>query len=99
VREFQAIFDAFGIRYGNGGIRLDRRDFPNGNCFYCFDLTANRGASDGHYSTLREGPVRIEVHFAKPLVNAMTCVIGAEFDNTIEVDKDRNPIPNYAGAK
>jgi hypothetical protein len=100
IRVYGGIFDAMGIRYGNRGIDIHRKDFPNGYCLYAVDLTSNRGASDSsHINLIKQGSLRIDVQFGVNLAYVMSCIAYAEFDNLIKVDKDRNVSTNYSSAK
>jgi hypothetical protein len=96
VREYHGLFDALGIRYGDRGFDISRKEYPNGYCIYGVDLTPNRGASDGsHVNLVKQGPLRLEVQFRVALAAAQTCVIYLEFDNLLEIDKDRNVYLDY----
>ena len=43
--------------------------------------------SDDHFTPVRSGPLRLELHFAKPLPNTINVIILVEFENIIEVNK------------
>jgi hypothetical protein len=43
-----------------------------------FNLTPDRGASEGHASQPDSGNIRIEIKFAKPLSDALTCLLYLE---------------------
>ena len=57
----------------------------SGYALYAFDLTADLGEDD-HFSLIRQGSVRLGLKFAAAL---------AEFENMIEVDRDRNVIYDF----
>ena len=58
---------------------------------YCLDLTPNQSASDSsHANLLRDGDVRVEFQFSEVLGQSVSCVVYAEFDSSIQIDKDRN---------
>jgi len=40
-----------------------------------FDLTPDQGASEAHTSHPEQGNIRIEMKFAKPLPEAITCLL------------------------
>ena len=54
-----------------------------------FDLTPDRAASEGHASQPDSGNIRIELRFAKPLPDSITCLLYLEFNNTISIDRER----------
>jgi len=60
-----------------------------------FDLTADQGASEAHTSHPEEGNIRVELKFAKPLPEAITCLLYLEFDNTVLINTARNFTTDY----
>jgi hypothetical protein len=61
-----------------------------------FDLTPNRGLSEGHTSHLDIGNIRIEIKFAKALPDAVTCLLCLEYDNSVRVDSSRTVTTDYS---
>ena len=68
----------------------------NGYALYAFDLTADLGEDD-HFSLLRQGSVRLALKFAQALPQTVTVVAYAEFENVIEIDRDRNVVFDFGG--
>ena len=60
--------------------------YINGYFMLLFDLTPDRGASEGHTSHPENGSIRIELKFNKPLPEAITCLLYLEFDNSVLID-------------
>jgi len=56
-----------------------------------FDLTADLGEDD-HFNLVRQSNVRLPLKFADALPETISVVAYAEFENVIEVDRDRNVI-------
>jgi len=54
-----------------------------------FDLTPDHGASEGHTSYPDNGNIRVELKFAKPLPEAITCIFYLEYDNSVRIDNSR----------
>ena len=54
------------------------------------DLTPGREANEEHISLPRQGNVRIEAQFNKPLPEPVTCIFYAEFHGHVEIDNARN---------
>jgi len=59
-----------------------------------FDLTADLGEQD-HFSLVRQGSVRLLLKFSAALANTVTNVAYAEFENVIEVYRDRNVVLDF----
>ena len=55
-----------------------------------FDLTPDREAGEEHISLPRQGNVRIEERFKKPLPELVICILYAEFPRHVEIDNSRN---------
>ena len=67
---------------------ISHDDYGNGYALYAFDLTADLGEDD-HFSLARQGSVRLALKFAATLDATVSVVAYAEFENVIEVDRDR----------
>jgi len=52
---------------------------------FLFDLTHDRGASEGYKSQPENGNIRTKFKFNEPLPEAVTCVPNLEFDNSVLV--------------
>jgi hypothetical protein len=63
--------------------------FTKGYYVLGFDLKPDREA-DEHISLPRQGNMRIEARFKKPLPEPVTCILYAEFPGQVEIDGFRN---------
>jgi len=77
-----------------GGNAITREAYPKGFTLWVFDFTPDLGCSD-HLNLIRQGNLRVELRFSQALTTSVNCIILAEFDNILEVDKDRNVIYDY----
>jgi hypothetical protein len=41
------------------------------------------------FQLIKQGNLRVEIHFAEALAGAINVVLYAEFDNVIEIDRNR----------
>ena len=78
---------------GNG---IDRNEFANGYTLYVFDLTPDLSENDS-FNLTRSGGVRVGMKFAAPLARTITVIAFAEFENIIEIDRNRNVVFDYGG--
>ena len=76
------------------GIFISRDDYGNGYALYALDLTADLGEDD-HFNLMRQGSVRLDLKFSEELGATVTVVVYAEFENVIEVDRDRNIVFDF----
>lgn len=96
IQMYNTLFSGTGIHFSNSGNEIDRDSYPNGFCLSAFDLTPDLAANSVlHCNLTRHGSLRIEVGFDNALTETVNCVIYAEFDNIIEIDKNRNVIVDY----
>lgn len=95
IESYSTLFTGTGIHYGNRGICINREEYPNGYCLTAFDTTPDLSANEDHWTLQRSSTVRLEVRFAAALTAAVDIIVYAEFDNLIEVTRDRNVILDY----
>jgi len=96
VHAYHTLFSGTGIHFLNEGNGLPRDEYANGNCLMAFDLTTDLSANTlSHWNLIRQGSLRIEVRFEKALTETINCVVYGEFDNVVEIDKDRNIIMDF----
>ena len=67
-------FEGSGIHHSNAGHQITHEMFVKSYFMLLFDLTIDRGASEGHTSHSEQGNIRVELKFAKPLTESFTCL-------------------------
>jgi hypothetical protein len=77
------LFEGSGVHNSNTGIQITQDVYINGYFLLLFDLTPDREASEEHTS---HSDI---LKFSKPLLDAITCLLHLEFDNSIYVDYSR----------
>lgn len=95
VMAYHTLFSGTGIHFQDEGNDISREDYANGFCLYCFDLTADQSAHAGHWNLQRHGSLRAELRFKNALPGTVTCLVYAEFDNIIEIDRHRNVLTDF----
>jgi len=91
IRAYNSMFAVTGKLCKDEGLYISPEDYSSGFALYAFDLTAVLGEED-HSSLVRQGNVRLSLKFLAALANTVTAVAYAEFENVIEVDRDRNVV-------
>ena len=94
IRAYNSLFAGTGKLCKDEGLFISRDDYGNGYALYAFDLTADLGEDD-HFSLSRQGSVRLALKFAVALDVTVSVVAYAEFENVIEVDRDRNVVFDF----
>lgn len=78
------------------GHDISRGEFGTGYALYCFDLTPDLSSSCGQYVNLvKQGTLRVSAKFDSGLPNTVNMIVYCEFDNLIEINKDRQVIHDY----
>ena len=77
------------------GNDVSRSDFANGYALYAYDLTPDL-AEDDHVNLARQGTVRLDLKFGAALGHTVTVVAYAEFENMIEIDRNRNIVFDFS---
>jgi len=78
VMVYRTLFEGSGIHHSNSGIQITHDMYITGFFMLLFDLTTDRGASEEHTSDPDNGNIRVELKFAKPLPEAITCIFYLE---------------------
>ena len=94
IRHHNSVFSGTGKLNADEGLYIDRWDYSRGYALYAFDLTADLGEDD-HFSLVREGSVRLVLKFSAALANTVTVIAYAEFENVIEIDRNRNVVFDF----
>jgi len=96
IEAYHTLFSGTGIHFRDEGNDISRADYPDGYCFFVFDLTSDMSANEGYWNLQRQGTVRLEVRFKEPLAAPINCVILSEFNNLIEIDRHRNVVVDFS---
>ena len=95
VRAYNTLFSGTGKVFKDEGNGLDRTAFSKGYALYAFDLTPDLGEDD-HFNLTKQGSVRLVLKFREALTENVTVIAYAEFQNVVEIDRDRNVIYDFA---
>ena len=96
IRAFYTQFTGGDGISSDTGNTIGREQFVNGHALYCFDLTPDLSSSCGHhFSVTKSGNLRLELVFEVALSITGNVLVYSEFDNVIEIDKDRKVTRNY----
>ena len=92
---YMSLFTGTGKAYKDVDIDVSRDDYAGGYTLFVFDLTPDLGES-GHYSLLKTGSVRLALSFATALAKTVNVIVYAEFQNVLEVDRNRNVFYDFS---
>ena len=94
IAGFQSLFSGIGKLSQDTGNQVTRSDYGQGYTLFAFDLTPDHCPGE-HFELIKQGNLRVELHFAQPLANTVNLIIYAEFQNVIEIDANRNVLYDY----
>lgn len=94
LREYHALYEAFGVDFENRGLGFSRNEFATGYNIYSIDTTPDPGAKNS-ISLPRNGTIRIEVKFRQALQETVDLVFMSAYDSFIEFDEHNNVLFNF----
>ena len=80
------------IREASNGISYD--NYKNGHTVYAFDLSPDLCSAD-HFNLLKDGSLDLDVHLSTGTATGYTAMFYLEFDNIIEITKERQILVDY----
>ena len=95
TQSYTSLFTGTGFMGHDRGNQITREDYPKGFTLFAFDLTPDLD-DGGHFHLVKQGNLRLELHFKTALPKTINVIAYAEFDNVIEVDKARNVLFDYS---
>jgi hypothetical protein len=96
MREYISLFSGCGIHYSDAGNDISHEEYAKGFFLTVFDLTSDLSSNASHWQIQKNGSLRLELRFNQPLEESITIIIFSEFDNLIEIDKNRQISLDYA---
>ena len=94
IQAYMSLFSRTGKENRDEGNDIARADYPNGYALYAFDLSPDL-AEERHFNLAKKGTVRVELKFGTELHNTVTVVAYAEFENVIEIGRNRNIVYDF----
>ena len=94
ITSYMSLFNGTGKQNRDEGNGIDRDDYADGYALYAFDLSPDLSEND-HFNLTRQGTVRLDMKFAVALPHTVTVVVYAEFENIIEIDRNRNVVFDF----
>ncbi len=88
---YMNLFDAMNKTYSNSGTDISFKDFGSGYTIFLFDLSPDAcGNTSMHMESSEIGTVSLSGSFRGNLVDNYTCIVYAEFENVLNISRERN---------
>jgi hypothetical protein len=94
ISAYLSLFTGTGKINKDDGNNISRNEYASGYALYAFDLSPDL-SEDDHFNLLKQGGLRIVLKFAQALPATVSVIAYAEFENVIEIDRNRNVIYDF----
>jgi len=91
---YMSLFNVTRKTFKDEDLDISRDDYSKGYSLYGFDLTPDLGESD-HFNLLKRGTVGMQLTYSEALAQTINVIVYAEFQNILEVDRNRNIFYDY----
>ena len=95
VRSYCQLFIGTGKYFNDEDNDLTRSNYVNGHTLFAFDMTPDLSGDSDVFNLVKQGNLRVELTFAEELQNSVNFVVYVEFNNIIEIDRNRNVFVDY----
>lgn len=95
VNSYYSTFSGTNIHWSDDSYAVSRSEYESGYVLHAYDLTATQEASLNIWQIRKQGVVALELKFNSPLTSTVTCIVYAEHQNLVEIDKDRRVTLDY----
>ena len=89
LRSYLTLYQGLGKLGEDWSPDITLGEYKNGYTLSCIDFTKDQEAQLDKFHIIKTGNLRIELQFAAPTVDTLNCVVYAEFDNLLEINKQR----------
>lgn len=94
LRSYLSLYEVSGKLFQDTSLDITREEYANGYTLYGFDLTPDLSES-GCFHLIKKGSIRLELKFASQIPTPVNCILYAEFDSAIKIDKNRQVLVEH----
>jgi len=94
ITAYMSLFSGTGKHQKDEGNCIARSDYTGGYALYAYDLMPDL-SEDDHFNLNRDGSLRVDMKFGTALAATINVIVYAEFENVIEIDRNKNVLFDY----
>lgn len=95
LRSYLSLYQGLGKLGEDWAPDITLEEYKNGYTLWCVDFTKDQEAQLDKFHLIETGNLRIEVQFAENTAETLNCLVYAEFDNLLEINKQREVNIDY----
>jgi hypothetical protein len=94
IYEDYTLFEGIDKPVFMNGNHINRQEYAHGYTLFVFDISPDLCSGD-HFNLLRSGNLVLDLTFDNSLQKAVTLIVYMEYDNMIEINKQRKVFKDY----
>ena len=91
------LYQATNVHNSDRGLVINYNNYTRGYTIYGFDLTSDM-CDGAHIDPIKHGALRLEAHFGMGLTRPINVICYAEYDNMLQINRDRNVLIDYTAS-
>ena len=95
LRSYLSLYQGLGKLGEDWAPDITLEEYKNGYTLWCIDFTKDQEAQLNKFHLIETGNLRIEVQFGQNVQQTLNCLVYAEFDNLLEINKQREVNIDY----
>lgn len=95
VRSYHSTFSGTNICDSDDGWQVDKDSYCDGYVLHAFDLSPTKNANSNVWHLRKYGVLALELRFSSALTKTITCIVFSEYQNLIQIDRDRRVTLDY----
>jgi hypothetical protein len=89
LEAYTSMLHTCGLMYNDDGNMISRHSYVEGNTIFGFNLNPDMNTNNSHMSLMKSGSLRLDMKFDVVLPESVTLIMYAEFNNFINITKER----------